>query len=137
MNKALPYVIAFFVAVTLFIAWVVLGDQIKAWFSKPTANNPGAPGASPAANTAPALNLQLVLKKGLYNSAEVAELQKKLGQLDADGDFGDKTEARLLAVKGVKEIKLADYDTTVLADAPAPSEEPWYSNLPFGFAIFG
>lgn len=51
------------------------------------------------------LNIGLLLKKGLYNSPEVAELQRRLGIL-ADGDFGQLTENALVAAKGVKQITL-------------------------------
>ena len=39
---------------------------------------------------------------------EVGLLQKKLGGLVVDGVFGQKTEDKLMQVKGVKEITLND-----------------------------
>lgn len=51
------------------------------------------------------LNMNLILSKGLMNSPEVAELQRRLGII-ADGDFGQLTEAALLKAKGVRQIAL-------------------------------
>ena len=49
----------------------------------------------------------LKLSKGM-RGLEVGLLQKKLGGLVVDGIFGEKTEKRLVEVKGVKEITLND-----------------------------
>jgi hypothetical protein len=71
------------------------------------------------------------------------ELQKKLGNLTVDGDFGPKTEARLKEVKCVTEIKLKDYDSTAcpITESPVTNPQqpsnPWWYSLPFGYAIFG
>lgn len=54
------------------------------------------------------LNMSLVLKYGLYDSPEVAELQRRLG-ITADGDFGQQTQAALITAKGVKEIALKSF----------------------------
>lgn len=54
------------------------------------------------------LNLSLLLKKGLFDSPEVQELQTKL-KITADGDFGQLTENALVKAKGVKQITLKDY----------------------------
>lgn len=54
------------------------------------------------------LNMELLLHRGLYNSPEVKELQKRLG-VAADGDFGQNTENALFAKKKVTQIKLKDF----------------------------
>lgn len=51
------------------------------------------------------INKDKVLAKG-SKGAEVALLQNTLGSLVIDGDFGEKTEKRLLQVKGVSKITL-------------------------------
>lgn len=63
---------------------------------------------APTVRNLTGLNLDLLLHRGVYNSKEVAELQKRLG-IAADGDFGQNTENALLAKKGVKEIKLKNF----------------------------
>lgn len=50
-------------------------------------------------------NNDLKLSKGM-RGLEVGLLQKKLGSLVVDGIFGQKTEDKLMQVKGVKEITL-------------------------------
>ena len=50
-------------------------------------------------------NNDLKLSKGM-RGLEVGLLQKKLGGLVVDGIFGQKTEDKLMQVKGVKEITL-------------------------------
>lgn len=83
------------------------------------------------------LNYNLLLKKGM-NGPEVAELQRRLGNLDDDGAFGNLTEARLQAVKCVKEIRLVHYDTTNCdTNSNNTNSQPWYGSLPYGWAIFG
>jgi|LauGreSuBDMM15SN_2_FD.fasta_scaffold233967_2 hypothetical protein len=52
-------------------------------------------------------NNALKLSKGM-RGLEVGLLQKKLGGLVVDGIFGQKTEDKLMQVKGVKEITLND-----------------------------
>jgi len=52
-------------------------------------------------------NKDLKLSKGM-RGLEVGLLQKELGGLVVDGIFGEKTEKRLVEVKGVKEITLND-----------------------------
>jgi hypothetical protein len=52
-------------------------------------------------------NNALKLSKGM-RGLEVGLLQKKLGGLVVDGVFGQKTEDKLMQVKGVKEITLND-----------------------------
>lgn len=69
-----------------------------------TASNTSAPKPKPVV-----LNKNLVLKKGSKGS-EVKSLQKMLG-ISADGIFGSQTEAKLMAVKGVKQISLNAYPT--------------------------
>lgn len=54
------------------------------------------------------LDMNKLLHRGVYNSKEVKELQKRL-KVTADGEFGQNTEKKLLAIKGVKQIKLKDY----------------------------
>ena len=54
------------------------------------------------------LDFNKVLKYGVRGD-EVKELQQRLGGLVVDGIFGPKTEARLKAIKGVKEITLAQF----------------------------
>jgi len=54
------------------------------------------------------LNQNLLLKKGLYNSPEVQELQIRL-KVTADGDFGQLTENALVKAKGVKQITLKTF----------------------------
>lgn len=58
----------------------------------------------PAAN----LNRDLVLKKGVANSAEVEVLQGWLG-IAQDGDFGQQTENALFAKRGKREITLKSF----------------------------
>lgn len=48
------------------------------------------------------------LHRGIYDSPEVKELQKRLG-LTQDGDFGLNTEKALFTQKKVKQIRLADW----------------------------
>jgi hypothetical protein len=50
-----------------------------------------------------------VLKRG-SQGIEVEILQKALKQLDVDGDFGEKTEARLKSVTGVTQTSLNKYN---------------------------
>ncbi|WP_395043166.1 peptidoglycan-binding protein [Flavobacterium sp.] len=54
------------------------------------------------------LILTRILHKGIHNSEEVKELQKRLGVV-ADGDFGLNTEKALFSQKKVKQIRLADW----------------------------
>jgi len=67
-------------------------------------------GGTPATPSTPAakLNYDLVLKKGMYNYPEVGVLQKWLG-VTADNKFGNDTEAKLFAKKGVKQMSLNQY----------------------------
>ena len=53
-------------------------------------------------------NNDLKLSKGM-RGLEVGLLQKKLGGLVVDGIFGQKTEDKLMQVKGVKEITLNNF----------------------------
>lgn len=53
-------------------------------------------------------NKDLKLSKGM-RGLEVGLLQKKLGGLLVDGIFGQKTEDKLMQVKGVKEISLNNF----------------------------
>ena len=53
-------------------------------------------------------NNDLKLSKGM-RGLEVGLLQKKLGGLLVDGIFGQKTEDKLMQVKGVKEITLNNF----------------------------
>lgn len=53
------------------------------------------------------LDYSLLLQKG-SRGKEVEELQRKLGDLDVDGVFGSKTEARLKEVYQVTKTKLSD-----------------------------
>lgn len=62
----------------------------------------------PTVRSLEGLDLNKVLSRGVYDSNEVKELQKRL-KVTADGDFGQNTENALLAKKGVKEIKLKDF----------------------------
>ncbi len=52
------------------------------------------------------LNSKQLLKKGMYDSPEVKELQRGLG-ITIDGHFGPLTENVLFAKNGVKEITLS------------------------------
>lgn len=52
-------------------------------------------------------NNDLKLSKGM-RGLEVGLLQKQLGGLVVDGIFGQKTEDKLMQVKGVKEITLKE-----------------------------
>lgn len=64
------------------------------------------------AKTIPAgLDVNKVLKKGIYDSKEVEQLQKYLGFTgkNVDGDFGSMTETALYKAKGVKQIALKDW----------------------------
>lgn len=63
---------------------------------------------SPTVRSTAGLDMNLTLHRGLYNSKEVEELQKRL-KLKVDGDFGPNTENALFVVKKVKEIKLKDF----------------------------
>lgn len=55
------------------------------------------------------LNTTRVLKRGMYDSPEVEELQRLLGFAIRDKDFGEQTEKALYAKRGVKEITLATF----------------------------
>lgn len=62
----------------------------------------------PTVRSTAGLDMNKLLHRGVYNSKEVEELQKRL-KVTVDGNFGKNTENALLAIKGVKEIKLKDY----------------------------
>lgn len=66
-----------------------------------------------------ALNKSMVLKRGSKGS-EVKALQQKLG-IQADGDFGPKTETALIKAKGVKSITLNQFDGLVSFSTPKAS----------------
>lgn len=53
-----------------------------------------------------------ILKKG-SKGTEVEVLQKALRQLDVDGDFGSGTEKRLIAVTGLNQISVNQYNTLI------------------------
>jgi LPXTG-motif cell wall-anchored protein len=53
-----------------------------------------------------------ILKKG-SKGTEVEVLQKALRQLDVDGDFGSGTEKRLIAVTGLNQISINQYNTLI------------------------
>jgi hypothetical protein len=53
-----------------------------------------------------------ILKIGSKGN-EVKVLQKALSQLDVDGDFGSGTEKRLIAVTGLNQISLNQYNTLI------------------------
>ena len=117
----------------LFLFW----DKIKAFFSKktPPVTNP----TPPAQNSG--LNINLLLKNGVYNSEEVKLLQTWMGGITADGDFGPQTEARLMAVKGVKEVTLSTYPSLPntqaaideMEDAADSDSGNWFDSLPYGY----
>jgi hypothetical protein len=73
----------------------------------------------PIAQTTSSLNRSLTLKKGSKGS-EVRALQKKLG-VEADGDFGSKTESALVKAKGVKSISLEKFDAKASFATPQAS----------------
>lgn len=79
-------------------ALVVIGYLMIAKYlhSLPKPVNPDLPAQA---------NNDLKLSKGM-RGLEVGLLQKKLGGLVVDGIFGQKTEDKLMQVKGVKEITL-------------------------------
>lgn len=81
-------------------ALVVIGAiLIGKWLhSLPKPVNPDLPAEA---------NNDLKLSKGM-RGLEVGLLQKKLGGLVVDGIFGQKTEDKLVQVKGVKEITLKE-----------------------------
>ena len=81
-------------------ALVVIGYlMIGKWLhSLPKPVNPDLPAEG---------NNALKLSKGM-RGLEVGLLQKKLGGLVVDEKFGQKTEDKLMQVKGVKEITLND-----------------------------
>lgn len=81
-------------------ALVVIGAiLIGKWLhSLPKPVNPDLPAEA---------NNDLKLSKGM-RGLEVGLLQKKLGGLVVDGIFGQKTEDKLMQVKGVKEISLKE-----------------------------
>ena len=81
-------------------ALVVIGAiLIGKWLhSLPKPVNPDLPAEA---------NNDLKLSKGM-RGLEVGLLQKKLGGLVVDGIFGQKTEDKLMQVKGVKEITLKE-----------------------------
>lgn len=53
-----------------------------------------------------------ILKKG-SKGTEVKTLQKALRQIDVDGDFGSGTEKRLIAVTGLNQISINQYNTLI------------------------
>lgn len=59
------------------------------------------------------LDVNKILKKGMFNSQEVFKLQELLGfkngQKGYDGDFGGDTEKALYKAKGVKQIALKNW----------------------------
>jgi hypothetical protein len=81
-------------------ALVVIGAiLIGKWLhSLPKPVNPDLPAEA---------NNDLKLSKGM-RGLEVGLLQKQLGGLVVDGIFGQKTEDKLMQVKGVKEITLKE-----------------------------
>jgi hypothetical protein len=82
-------------------ALVVIGYiMVSKWLhSLPKPVNPDLPAEA---------NKDLKLSKGM-RGLEVGLLQKKLGGLVVDGEFGQKTEDKLVQVKGVKEITLNNF----------------------------
>jgi hypothetical protein len=82
-------------------ALVVIGYlMIGKWLhSLPKPVNPDLPAEA---------NKDLNLSKGM-RGLEVGLLQKQLGGLIVDGVFGQKTEDKLVQLKGVKEITLNDF----------------------------
>ncbi len=77
------------------IGAILIGKWLK---SLPKPVNPDLPAEA---------NNDLKLSKGM-RGLEVGLLQKKLGGLVVDGIFGQKTEDKLVQVKGVKEITLKE-----------------------------
>jgi hypothetical protein len=77
------------------IGAILIGKWLK---SLPKPVNPDLPAEA---------NNDLKLSKGM-RGLEVGLLQKKLGGLVVDGIFGQKTEDKLMQVKGVKEITLKE-----------------------------
>ena len=102
MTKNNKYVAVSFVIIS------VGAYMVYKWF-KNRKENPNA-GLSPVVSEGlKIIDRDKVLSKGSKGS-EVALLQNKLGGLLIDGNFGEKTEAKLLQVKGVKKITLNQYD---------------------------
>jgi hypothetical protein len=72
-----------------------------------------------------------ILKKG-SKGTEVKVLQKALRQLDVDGDFGSGTEKRLIAVTGLNQISINQYNTLIkgkIADNLASSKKANFDKL--------
>lgn len=72
-----------------------------------------------------------VLKKGSQGN-EVKVLQKALRQLDVDGDFGSGTEKRLIAVTGLNQISINQYNNlirTKIAENLASSKKVNFDKL--------
>lgn len=93
------------IVVVLIILLIFFQDKIKALFTK---SKPSQPLTTPQQEQQ--LDYNKLLKKGVYNSAEVKKLQELLG-VENDGDFGPITEAALFNRKGVKEITLNQFAT--------------------------
>lgn len=139
MNKYFPIVAIVLTVTAIILLWFAFRSKLTNLCKKQSGSSTDNNGSG---DPAP-LNTELLLKKGMYNSPEVSDLQTKLGGLTVDGDFGPKTEARLKEVKCVIQIKLKDYDSTVCPlgenpiETPQEDSKPWWYSLPYGYAIFG
>ena len=123
----------------IIILLVVFRNKLSILF--PGASAAPAPSLPPSGNTnsstASGMDPNKLLKKGV-TGFEVKQLQSWLGGIDVDGDFGPATEARLLEVKGVKEVTLSMYGSLsnaihdTLTDSGSDSES-WFSYIPYGY----
>lgn len=83
----------------------------------PTTPSPTLPVKTGNTTQAPTLKTSITLKKGAVGN-EVRRLQTLLG-VAVDGDFGTITEAALYAKKGVKQITLAAFASTLNTNTAA------------------
>jgi len=107
-----------------------------------TGSNTGSTGTGGGNTSSGGLNMNKVLKNGVYNSAEVSALQAMLNkvqpsnQIAVDGDFGTKTEAKLYSLTGFKQITLAQasqlfaaYNTGTGISGNSSSSSSFWDNL--------
>ena len=126
MKPYIKYIIVL-VIVAIVVAVILFQDKIKSWFTKKPAavqtDNAagGGSGSGSGGSSTPQLDKNKLLKFG-SNGAEVRQLQKWLG-VTADGIFGAQTEAALLARKGVEEITLAAFESTLDANQQFAGEQ--------------
>lgn len=99
------------------ISVIGLGYLIYTKYKGKGVQAPEEIGQSPDTLPVLVINEDLVLKKGSKGN-EVRQLQQ-LMQISSDGIFGSQTEAKLFALKGVKEITLKKFKSSIVINQSA------------------